>query len=267
MKHEQTNNTVCVELNTHELWYVAKLFAPGLIFGVEDPTEGLSEAEILSYDNQAYASLEKAGMISTSNTGMLVIDEMLGAMVFSCIKSDDVLITTNKNINQKSFYFFLPNWQLELKKVNDVYKLTHFSDREVLLSTIIENVKLKSNHIEQKQEFFIYERQLELATFLYDSGKKDKSLITLEEKLIGEIPDKNEFIQGYVKSISHHIFELIIARNDEESMSQERYEILQSDKHLYWLTQMANEENGEKIIYFQETSSNEIKKILDYVVP
>lgn len=267
MKHEQTINTVCVELQTHELWYLVKLIAPGQIFGVDDPSEGLSEQEKLSLENQAHESLEKADMIKRSSAGQLIVDEMLGAMVFSCIKSKDILIVTDKNINQKWYYFFLPDWRVELKKENDVYKLTQFSDREILLSTLLEEMKLDSSQLGEKQEFFIEERHLEVAAFLYESGIKDKSLIELEENLIGALPEMNEFIQGYNKSEKHYMFDSIFAHGNEELTIQEHYEVLQFDKHLYWLTRWVNELNGEKLIYFQEKSSEELIKLLDYVLP
>ena len=267
MKHEKTSNKVSVDLQTHELWYLAKLFAPGLIFGVEDPSEGLSEEEILSNDRQAQVTLEKAGMIRYSNAGQLIIDEMLGAMIFSCIKSNHILILTDKNINQKWYYFFLPNWQLELKKESDVYKLTHFSNRQILLSTILDNVKLRSDQFGEKQEFFIKERYLELAAFLYDSGKKEKSAIILEENLIGEIPERNEFIQGYNKSENHYVFDIMLTDNNEESIIQEKYEILQNNSSLYWLSRFVNDMNEEKIIHFQSISSDDLKDLIDYVVP
>ena len=267
MKHEKSNEIVRVELQTHELWYLAKLFAPGLIFGVEDPSEGLSEEEILSNDRQAQVTLEKAGMIRYSNTGQLIVDEMLGAMIFSCIKSNHILMLTNKNINQKWYYFFLPSWQLELKKESDVYTLTHFSNRQILLSTILDNVKLSSDPLREKQEFFIKERDLELAAFLFESGKKEKSVMVLEENLIGEIPEKNEFIQGYNNSENHYMFDIIFTGNDEGSIIQDHYEILQYDSNLYWLSRFVKDVNGEKIIYFQSILSDDLKDLIDYVVP
>ena len=45
MKLNTHSNFLSVSLNQNELWYLAQCFGPGWVFGIEDPTEDLSEEE------------------------------------------------------------------------------------------------------------------------------------------------------------------------------------------------------------------------------
>jgi len=104
---------------------VGKIFGPGVIFGVEDPTEGLSEEEIKKAEAAAIGKLTEANVIHAGKDGTLLMDDLLGAIIYSCMHSNNALVLTLAQLERR-FYHFLPDWQLELVRIGDNYQLSCF---------------------------------------------------------------------------------------------------------------------------------------------
>jgi len=242
MKITETKSRLSLTLSTQEIWSLSQLFGPGLIFGVDDPTEGKSEEEIQAAEAEVYSSLNQAGVLEIEASGQLRIDEMLGAMVYSTIHSKDMLALKTPGGQEERYYHFLPQWQLELCSVDDGYQLTLFKERSDLLAHILGISKTTLNDGNEDTNFIISERDLELAAFLYESGKKDRAF----EVMPGDKAQQSQmetFLQGYLAPELHLVFDMLYDRDDEEKTHSRRNELLQSKEGLFWLSHdLAGEE-------------------------
>lgn len=235
MKISETQNQFMVHLSPQELWFLAQLFGPGLIFGVDDPTEDLTEEEIQAAQVEVYNSLKEAGLLNMEGSNQLQIDEILGSMVYSTIHSADMLTLKQPGTQEERFYHFLPEWQLSLRKLEDGYLLTLFKERTDLFPHIIEEVNATLHPGNSDFNFTVKDRDLELAAFLYESDKKEQAL-----EVLASVPltanQLESFIQGYIAPEAHLVFDMLYSRDDEEKTSAQRSELLQTEDALYWLS-------------------------------
>jgi len=250
MKIDEQTNQLIINLTAHELWFLSKLFAPGLIFGVDDPSEGLSEEEIEVAETEAYTALNQAGVVEMEAAGQLRIDEMLGAMVYSLIHSTDMLALKVPNGEVDRFFHFLPQWQLELCQVDVGYQLTLFKERSDLFPHILGLSKTTLHDGQMDINFSIGERDLELAAFLYESGKKDRALEVMSSTITHQ-PLMDRFIQGYLTPELHLIFDTLYERDDKDKMHSRRNELLQTRDGLYWLSHDLAGEEALPIIHIR----------------
>ena len=126
MKLQSTSNTLSIALSKSELWYLAQCFGPGWVFGIENPTENLSDEDKYDFEKEAQSSLSKDGLISMNGGNQIQIDETLGGMAYSLIHSENILVVNNVQNGQEIFFHFLPQWQMELTKINEDYEMTLF---------------------------------------------------------------------------------------------------------------------------------------------
>jgi hypothetical protein len=243
MKIQNNSETLSVNLRPNELWYLVKLFAPGWIFGVEDPADIYSEDELAEMAQEAYKTLSEEGLIK-QNGNQIQIDELLGGMIYSCIHSKDLLIVKDILKRKECFFHFLPQWQLELCKNDGNYELTLFEQREDLLKHIIDNNLIDLDVISPEKKFSIPQRGLELAAFLFDSGKKEKAVEVFNQGY-GDLPAAEQFLEEYHNPDFYIRFDLLLNRDDEIKMHAVRNELLQTNHVLYWISY---DEAGEEAI-------------------
>jgi len=266
MKMTQSKDLISVTLNADELWFLAQFFAPGLIFGVDDPTEGLDEDALEVFKASAYESLNQAGVLEMETPDQFRMDEMLGAMVYSCVHSTDMLVLKSPNSQEERFYHFLPEWQLELSRVEEGHALTLFKERSDLFDHILGLSGVKLQGEDDNLAFSSSERDLELGAYLYESGKTDQAL----EMFTADIADQAkviDFIQGYIAPELHLVFDMLYDRDDDVKIHDRRFELLQTGGGLYWLTHDQAGEESLPIVIIQGITPEDAKKLFDTILP
>lgn len=244
MEISKTNEYISISLSSLQLWYIAKIFGPGWVFGIENPIEGLPEEEIFALEKQTVLELEKEGLVKFDATNQIHIDEMLGVMVYSCIHSETILALNSLKGTAERYYHFLPQWQLELSRSGDTYSLTYFKEISYLFSHIVDVYKLTLKGKTQDIKFSIGARDLEIAAFLFESGKKHKAE-QIFNNILGENLPVLEFLHGYLNPDFHLIFSMVHHRNDEKKIHNSKNELLQMNGNLYWVS---HDEAGEQLI-------------------
>ena len=243
MKLNTHSNFLSVSLNQNELWYLAQCFGPGWVFGIEDPTEDLSEEEKYDYEKEAQVSLSKDGLISMIGGNQIQVDEMLGGMAYSLIHSEIILIVHNIQNGKEAFFHFLPQWQMELIKTDEDYEMTLFKERKDLFEHILFSQGIKLSEFNINNKFAIASRELELAAFMYESGKKEKALESFKSNGFGELPSEPNFLAGYLTPEFHLIFDMLYHRNDQKRIHSTINELIQINSTLYWVS---HDEVGEE---------------------
>lgn len=260
MKTNINSNTTIITLSTNEFWYLAKIFGPGLVFGVEDPTIGFSKEEQMVADSEAITSLMQAGVINFDGENQIKMDELLGAMIYSCIHSSNVLVTNSRKLKLERFYYFLPNWQLELSCLNKDYQLTLLKDKEDVFQHIISTYKFElSSQGSEQNPFSLYEKDLEMAVSLYESENKEQALKILKKNTVGDNLDIDKFLVGYTESQQNLLIKMIYDRNLDYA-HQCKYELIKINNILYWLSyETTPGDDPVPIIHFIPISDSEVK--------
>jgi hypothetical protein len=266
MKSQNTSNFMTVALSTTELWYLVQLFGPGWVFGVDDPTKNLSKDKVVEMETKAFNSLSKEGMIEHAGGNQLRIDEMLGGMVYSLLHSKHLLVVKDLSNGNERFFHFLPQWQLELCRMDDHYELTLFRERSDLFQHILYVHDAKLDASSDGYKFSIPARELELSAFLFDSGKADQALANLEVDII-EIPSAKKFLEGYLKPDYHFRFDLLLNREDEERIHTTRNELLQLDDILYWISYDEAGEEAVEMMNFTSVTPQKAERRFNLMLP
>jgi hypothetical protein len=255
-----------IVLSTAELWYLAQLFGPGWIFGVDDPTENLSADEVAKLETNAFNSLSKEGMIEHAGGNQLRIDEMLGGMVYSLLHSKHLLVVKDLSNGNERFFHFLPQWQLELCRVKDEYELTLFKDRSDLFQHILFAQHVTLNGSSDGTRFSIPARELELSAFLFESGKPDQAVANLESDNV-RIPSVKKFLKGYLNPKIHFRFDLLLNRDDEERVHTHRNELLQLNDSLYWISYDEAGEEAVEMMNFTSVAPQKAEQRFNLMLP
>lgn len=266
MEISKTNEFIRISLSSLQLWYIAKIFGPGWIFGIENPIKGLPEEEIFALEKQTILELEKEGLVKFNATNQMWIDEMLGVMVYSCIHSETILILSSLKDRGERHYHFLPQWQLELCRSSDTYSLTYFKEISYLFSHIVDVYKLTLKEKTQDNNFSIGARDLEIAAFLFESGKKQKAE-QLFNNILGENLPVLEFLHGYLNPDFHLIFSMVHNRNDEKRIHNSKNELLQIDGNLYWVSHGEAGEQLIEMLNFTSITPDEAERRFNRMLP
>ena len=266
MKITSTNSFLSLILGNYELWYLAQAFGPGWIFGIDDPTEGLSKEEKLQFEEQAQSSLTKEGLLLPAGGNRVQIDEMLGGMVYSLLHSKDLLIVRNAINNTEQFFHFLPQWQMELCRVGEEYELTLFKNRKDLYKHILFSNEIKTEAFNVDGKFSIGIRDLEMAGFLYESGKESLANEIFSQGF-GAMPLVTQFLPGYLTPDFHLIFDMLCDRNDEKRIHSTRNEIMQMNGTLYWISHDEVGEEAIEMMNFSSITPSQAEKRFNKMIP
>lgn len=259
MKTNNDAKTMTITLSAHEFWYLAKIFGPGLAFGVEDPTAGLSEEEMLKAESEAVESLIQAGVITFEGEKQVKMDELLGAMIYSCVHSNDVLILNSRELERELYFHFLPDWQMEFSQIDKGYQLTVLIDRDSIFPTVISKYNLKLATQPEDISFSVFERDLESAVFLFENKKKENAIKLFEGRIVGDIGNIETFLEGYIKSNQNLLMKMIYNRNNT-NIHECKYELLKMNDVLYWLTYSTTPgDDPLPIIYFTSISEDDAR--------
>ncbi len=266
MKIKNTSNTLSIALSKSELWYLVQLFGPGWLYGIDDPTEGFSDEEKLQFEEEAQIALSNEGLLFPAGGNQIKIDEMLGGMVYSLLHSKDILIVRNPMNNGEQFFHFLPEWQLELCKVGEDYELTLFRSRKDLFQHVLFSNKIRTKAFNVNGKFSIGARDLELAAFLFESGKEPLASEMFRHGF-GALPLANQFLPGYLSPDFHLIFDMLCDRNDEKRIHSTRNEIIQINGTLYWISHDEAGEEAIEMMNFTSITPPQAEKRFNNLIP
>ena len=266
MKFQNTSSTLSISLSSSELWYLAQAFGPGWIFGIDDPTEGFSDEEKRQFEEKAQTALSKEGLLVPTGGNQIQIDEMLGGMVYSLLHSKDMLIVRNARSDAEQFFHFLPQWQLELCRIDEEYELILFKNRKDLFQHVLFSNEIKTEAFNVNGKFSISARDLEMAAYQFESGKEilARELFT---NGFGSLPPFGQFLEGYLSPEFHLIFDLLYDRNDKKHIHSARNEIMQMNGTLYWVSHDEAGEEVTEMMNFTSISLSQAEKRFNNMLP
>jgi hypothetical protein len=254
MEYFSTDNLLSVRLSHMELWYLASLFGPGWIFGIENPIKGLSEVDVRKRESEIISCLSEEGLISIQSEGKQIqIDEMLGAMVYSCIHSQHILVVKNATNQEERFFHFLPDWQLEFVREDDDYKLTLFKERTSLFDYLISTFGKRVDQHMKNVPFSIGAKDLEVASYLFRIGKDDKAAQIFTEHNT-EFCDPKSFLKGYSETQNDLRFNMIFNRDDQENIKTKTCRLTEINQTLYWIVHDTEAEEMREILSFTQVN-------------
>lgn len=257
MKTKNTESTLIVQLSLQELWFLAHFFAPGAIFGVENPTNGLSEDQAQALEQKTLQQLEKSGVLVKDNANQYQIDEMIGGMVYSCIHSDVMMAITDQISGKQQFFHFLPQWQLSLTKEDNSYELCIYRNRADIFTSLFPNLPAQVDNPYGEQKFTIPERELELAVSLMDSEKHSQAIQVMKDNLQESALNAAAFLKACIDPDQHLFFDLYYSRNDPQKLHQRRNGLLQLDQTLFWFVRDYTGEEELPILTFVAIDATE----------
>ncbi len=266
MKLRNKTDSLSISISSSELWYLTQFFGPGWIFGVDNPTEGLSQEEKLQFEEKAQTTLSKEGLLLLTGGNQIQIDEMLGGMVYSLLHSKDMLIVRNARSDAEQFFHFLPQWQLELCRIDEEYELTLFKNRKDLFQHVLFSNEIKTEAFNVNGKFRISARDLEMAAYQFESGKEilARELFT---NGFGSLPPFDQFLEGYLSPEFHLIFDMLYDRNDKKHIHSARNEIMQMNGTLYWVSHDEAGEEATEMMNFTSISPSQAEKRFFNMIP
>ena len=267
MKSNSTSKTLSIEVSNVELWYLAQYFGPGWVFGIENPTENLSDEEKYNFEKEAQTSLSKDGLISMNGGNQIQVDEMLGGMAYSLVHSEDILVVHNIQNGKEAFFHFLPQWQMELIKTDEGYEMTLFKEKKDLFEHILFSQSIKLSEFNINNKFSIASRELELAAFMYESGKKEKALENFKSNGFGELPSEPNFLAGYLTPEFHLIFDMLHHRNDQKRIHSTTNELIQINSTLYWVSHDEAGEEATEMMNFTSITPSQAERRFFRLLP
>ena len=266
MRNQSTDSLLSMTLSNCELWYLAQAFGPGWVFGIDDPTEGFSEEEKRQFEQKAQTALSREGLLLPAGNNQIQLDEMLGGMVYSLLHSKDLLIVRNAKSHAEQFFHFLPQWQMELCGIGEEYELTLFKDRNDLFQHVLFSNEIRMEAFNVKGRFSLGARDLEMAGFLYESGK-----IPLANEIFshgfGALPPADQFLPGYLTPDFHLIFDMLYDRNDEKRIHSTRNEIVQMNGTLYWISHDEVGEEATEMMNFTSVTPQKAEQRFNLMLP
>lgn len=266
MKYQTDESVLSISLTTDELYYLANLFGPGWIFGLEKRSDTLDEEQITKSAEVAYTSLSKDGVVIRSNNNQIQIDEILSGMVYSCVHSNHVLVVKDMKSQKERYFHFLPDWQLELVPLKDNYELTLFRERTDLFRHLCFAYNLNPSPNGEGLKFLIDANNLELSSFLLESGKQKQATEILKEAY-PDFPDPETFLDDYSHPVSDLRFDLIFDREDEEKIRTKTRRLVEIGGTYYWITYNEKKEGTDDELIFTSVTLDQAEWLFNQMLP
>lgn len=260
MEIRQNQDSLSAIMPQTELWYLARLHAPGIVYGVENPYENMTEDQISQSYSDIVENLIKADVLRYEENTGFQIDDFINGMVFSCIHPDHMLVIKDNKEKEEAFIHFLPNWQLTLRQLQDGYELTSFRSREELWKFLDLNYLNLNPQSLNGIDIVIEEKTLEFALFLAESSKLDKAINEVLSSFKG-----NEDIAGaFLTDLEFHqkdlSFSMIYNRNVPDIVNQFWFKYMAGKTQNYWLTKNFSMRDEKEYLRIQALSTDNIKK-------
>ena len=224
--NKQIQSIEYLELSPLELWYLAKFFGPGVIYGVNDPTLGMSQEEITQTETEVEKSLLTKGLIQNKENNKIGLEESVVPLIFSCVHPKHVLTIKNVINQEEKIYYFLPKWQLELKQKDGNYVLSPLQEREEIVNSTLSEID--ASIIQNKITFQVdvNERILELAIYLFEQQKREK---VIEELILAGMPDfQQEILQAFINPLVFLQLNMVYHTNERNLINSTQMQLIQS---------------------------------------
>lgn len=264
MKNE---GSLSVTLPHNELWYLARIHAPGILYGVNNPYEKLSEDEVTNAESETVADLIKSDVLRFEEKKGFLIDEFVNGMVFSCIHSDHMLVLKNNDTKEEMLIHFLPNWHLTLRTTDKGYELTVFQNREKLWKFLEENFIKIHPHSKEGKPIILWDKKLELATYLAETGKWENAIAEIKESFGGNTETTSSFLTEMVSSSLNLDVSMIYNRKDPDLISQFSLKILSGKTQNYWVSKVMSLLDEHTYYKLEPLTADLIKKKFLNIMP
>lgn len=266
MKHRTGESVLSISLTPEELYYLANLFGPGWVFGLEKRSDTLDEEKIKKSAEVAFKSLSKEGLVKRSENNQIQIDEILSGMVYSCIHSNHVLVVKDMKSQKERFFHFLPDWQLEFVFLNDNYELTLFKERADLFRHLCYVYNLNPVPNGEGLKFSINADDLELSSFLLENGKSKKAAEILKE-IYPDFPDPERFLIEYNESKQDLRFDLILDRGNEGKIRTKTRRLVEIGGIYYWITYGEKNKVIDEELIFSPVTLDQSEWLFNQLLP
>jgi hypothetical protein len=116
------------------------------------------------------------------------------------------------------------------------------------------------------KKFTIGARDLEVAAFLFESGKEQSAEKIFEENP-SDMPLASEFLKAYLNPDIHLVFDMLYEKNDEKRIHTAKNEFLQLDGNLYWVSHDLAGEEMKEILSFSPLTLEEAERRFNIMLP
>jgi len=228
--NKQIQSIEYLELSPLELWYLAKFFGPGVIYGVNDPTLGMSQEEITQTETEVEKSLLTKGLIQNKENNKIGLEESVVPLIFSCVHPKHVLTIKNVINQEEKIYYFLPKWQLELKQKDGNYVLSPLQEREEIVNSTLSEIDASIIKNDITFQVDVNERILELAIYLFEQQKREKAI---EELILAGVTDfQQEILQAFINPFVFLQLNMVYHTNERILINSTQMQLIQSNKFL-----------------------------------
>jgi len=254
-----------LRLSSFELWYLTKYFGPGVLYGINDPTLGMSDEQVTQIDVEVEKGLLARGLLHNIEVNEFSLDESIVPITYSCVHPQHVL-TLENNLNQEEkVYYFLPKWQLELSKDDDMYVLKVLKKREELVDDVLSEIDarlIQGNHNFQAD---INEKSLEFAIYLYEQQQKDKAFEEL--KKAGLTDNFENILDAYINPITFLEMNMVYHINEKRLINDSQMQLIQTTKCLFQTTRYYHGDEDAWKFDIKEVSFEQAKESLIQMLP
>lgn len=251
------NDALTVKFKSEEFWFLAKIMGPGILYGIEDPTDKLTDKEQAKNDASALDSLKKAGVLKINDENQIILDKVLGALFYCCLKADHVLIITEISSNKSSLVYFKPQWQVELQQVEDHYIINAIRDRNKLFDYIVDKYAIELQSSYKNASFMIKENDLEFANYFYQNGENEKALGILNKNRFPPSLRGDHFLEAFITPDVWIKFQMIYDLNDKKNCRSRYFELFQFSEGLYWVSHLIAFNETYALLTYQAVTPEE----------
>ncbi len=261
------NDTLTLKFKSEEFWFLAKSLGPGILYGIEDPTEILTGEEQAKNDAIALDSLKKAGVLKIENENQVILDKVLGTLFFCCINADHVLIINNHDSSEPILIYFKPQWQVVLEKTHGHYMLTAIKDKANLFDYIIDKYSIKLVGSNDNASFMIREDELEVANYFYKNGKIKKAVEIVNNDRFPKNLRAEQFLEALNSPDVWIKFHMIYDVNDKDKCRNRRFELFQFSDRLYWVSHLIASNETYSLMTYQSITPKDANYSFNDILP
>lgn len=263
----KNNDALIVKFQPEEFWFLAKSLGPGILYGIEDPTDILTEKDQAKNDAVALESLKKAGVLKIENGNQFILDKVLGTLFFCCINADHVLIINNHDSNEPFLIYFKPQWQVLLEKAPGHYILTAIKNRTKLYEYIIDKYSVKLVGSNDNTSFMIREDELEVANYFYQNRKIEKAVEIVKNDRFPKNLKAEQFLEAFTSPDVWIKFQMIYDLNDQDMCRNRRFELFQFSEKLYWVSHLIASNETYSLKTYQVITPEDANYNFDEILP
>ncbi len=267
METINSSNSFIIDITSQEFWFLAKIMGPGILYGIENPTEKLSDIEQATNDAIALDSLQKAGALKIENGNQIILDKVLGALFFCCINADHVLIINNHDSNEPLLIYFKPQWQVALERMSGHYLLTAIKNRNKLFEYIIDKYSVKLLESKDHASFMIKEDVLEVANYFYQNGNIKKAVDILNNNRFPKELKTEQFLEAFNSPDVWIKFQMIYDLNDKDNCRNRRFELFQFSEMLYWVSHLIVSNETYSLMTYQAVTPEDANDSFNQIIP